>query len=186
MLFDASTSRSRRTCARRSRWWREARGGGASVEGEIEAIKGVEDGIGSDEAAKRQSLEVAVDFIQRSGVDVFAPSIGNAHGVYSPSPRSTPSESRDLVAATRHTDRAARRHRHDRRAVHRPDRARLREGQHLDALKVTFMKSNLEFLRGAEATTSGTRPRCSATCARPSSRWPPATCDTFGSAGKAW
>ena len=64
----------------------EARQYGAHVEGEIESITGVEDGIGSDDEAKRESLEVSLDFIRRTGVDVFAPSIGNAHGVYTSEP----------------------------------------------------------------------------------------------------
>ena len=78
----------------------QARAVGAHVEGEIEAITGVEDGVGSDEVAKRQSLEVAVDFIQRSGVDVFAPSIGNAHGVYVAEPTLDAQRVTDLVEAT--------------------------------------------------------------------------------------
>ncbi len=39
----------------------EARRYGAHVEGEIEGIKGVEDGVGSDEESTRQSLDVALD-----------------------------------------------------------------------------------------------------------------------------
>jgi fructose-bisphosphate aldolase class II len=49
----------------------EARSCGAHVEGEIEAITGVEDDIGSDEEATRQSLPVALDFIRKTGIDVF-------------------------------------------------------------------------------------------------------------------
>jgi len=64
----------------------EARQHGANVEGEIESITGVEDGIGSDTEAKRQSLDVVLDFIERTQVDVFAPSIGNAHGSYKQAP----------------------------------------------------------------------------------------------------
>ena len=45
----------------------EARSYGAHVEGEIEAITGVEDGIGSDEVAQQQSLATAVGFPQRPG-----------------------------------------------------------------------------------------------------------------------
>lgn len=64
----------------------EAHAAGASVEGEIEAITGVEDDHGSDEEAQRQSLEVSMTFIETTGVDVFAPSIGNAHGIYKKAP----------------------------------------------------------------------------------------------------
>ena len=64
----------------------EARAYGAQVEGEIEAITGVEDDHGSDDVSKQQSLEVALDFIDATGIDVFAPSIGNAHGSYKAAP----------------------------------------------------------------------------------------------------
>ena len=64
----------------------EARSYGAQVEGEIEAITGVEDDHGSDEVSKQQSLDVALAFIDATGIDVFAPSIGNAHGSYKAAP----------------------------------------------------------------------------------------------------
>jgi ketose-bisphosphate aldolase len=64
----------------------EARSYGAQVEGEIEAITGVEDDHGSDDVSKQQSLEVALAFIDATGIDVFAPSIGNAHGSYKAAP----------------------------------------------------------------------------------------------------
>jgi fructose-bisphosphate aldolase class II len=64
----------------------EARSHGAQVEGEIEAITGVEDDHGSDEVSKQQSLETALAFIDATGIDVFAPSIGNAHGSYKAAP----------------------------------------------------------------------------------------------------
>src|SRR3954471_18427795 len=78
----------------------EARARGAHVEGEIEGIQGVEDGVGSDAAAHVQSLEVAVDFIRRTGVDCFAPAIGNAHGQYKQAPVLDARRVSDLVAAT--------------------------------------------------------------------------------------
>lgn len=64
----------------------EARQYGAQVEGEIEAITGVEDDHGSDEVAPQQSLDTALNFIDATGIDVFAPSIGNAHGSYKAAP----------------------------------------------------------------------------------------------------
>jgi len=64
----------------------EARQYDAQVEGEIEAITGVEDDHGSDTVAPRQSLDVALAFIDATGIDVFAPSIGNAHGSYTAAP----------------------------------------------------------------------------------------------------
>jgi fructose-bisphosphate aldolase class II len=78
----------------------EARRTGAHVEGEIEGIQGVEDDLGSDAAAAVQSLEVAVDFIKRTGVDCFAPAIGNAHGQYKQAPVLNAQRVSDLVAAT--------------------------------------------------------------------------------------
>jgi fructose-bisphosphate aldolase, class II len=78
----------------------EARRTGAHVEGEIEGIQGVEDDIGSDEASRVQSLEVAVDFIEHTGVDCFAPAIGNAHGQYKQAPTLDAQRVSDLVAAT--------------------------------------------------------------------------------------
>ncbi len=65
----------------------EAHALGAAVEGEIEPIRGVEDGIGSDEPSEAQALDVALDFIRFTGIDCFAPAIGNAHGVYHSEPR---------------------------------------------------------------------------------------------------
>jgi fructose-bisphosphate aldolase class II len=78
----------------------EARRTGAHVEGEIEGIQGVEDDLGSDEAAQIQSLEVAIDFIKNTGVDCFAPAIGNAHGQYKRAPTLDGGRVSDLVAAT--------------------------------------------------------------------------------------
>jgi fructose-bisphosphate aldolase class II len=78
----------------------EARRHGAHVEGESEGIVGVEDDIGSDDPSRLQSLEVAVDFIRTTGVDVFAPAIGNAHGQYKRAPVLDHQRVTDLVEAT--------------------------------------------------------------------------------------
>jgi fructose-bisphosphate aldolase class II len=77
----------------------EARGYGAAVEGEIESITGVEDGVGSDTAAERQDLAVALEFLRTTRVDVFAPAIGNAHGSYKQAPVLDAQRVSDLVAA---------------------------------------------------------------------------------------
>jgi fructose-bisphosphate aldolase, class II len=127
----------------------EARRHGAHVEGEIEGIQGVEDDVGSDEASVRQSIEVAVDFIKRTGVDCFAPAIGNAHGQYKQAPVLNAQRVSDLVAATGIP-----------MALH--GGTGLSDEQFTDliargcakvnistALKETFMKSGLEFLREA-------------------------------------
>jgi fructose-bisphosphate aldolase, class II len=100
VLFDASTltlEENRRQCIEVVG---EASRYGANVEGEIEAIQGVEDGLGSDDASRAASLEAAVDFIKSTGVDIFAPSIGNAHGLYKAPPKLDAQRVSDLVAAT--------------------------------------------------------------------------------------
>lgn len=128
----------------------EARARGAHVEGEIEGIQGVEDDLGSDEAAVLQTLEVAVDFIQRTGVDCFAPAIGNAHGQYASAPVLDAQRVSDLVAATGVP-----------MALHGGTGLSAAQFQDLisrgcakvnisTALKQVYMQSSLEFLRGAE------------------------------------
>ncbi len=78
----------------------EAHALGAAVEGEIEGIQGVEDDIGSDAASTAVPHEVAVRFITETGVDVFAPAIGNAHGLYTAPPVLDAQRVSDLVSAT--------------------------------------------------------------------------------------
>lgn len=164
----------------------EARAVGGHVEGEIEAITGVEDGIGSDEVAERESLEVAVDFIERSGVDVFAPSIGNAHGVYVAEPQLDAQRVTDLVEATNIPI-----------ALH--GGTGMTDEQFKDliargcakvnistALKVTFMKANLDFLRGAEAADKWDPPSQFKDVRAAVTAMAAGFIDKFGSAGKAW
>jgi fructose-bisphosphate aldolase class II len=127
----------------------EARSFGASVEGEIESITGVEDGVGSDEEADRESLPVALEFIRATGIDVFAPAIGNAHGVYRSEPKLDAQRVSDIVAAEPIPI-----------ALH--GGTGMTDAQFADliargcakvnistALKITYMKSNLAFLTEA-------------------------------------
>lgn len=86
VLFDASELPVEENQRQTIEVVKQARAFGASVEGEIEAITGVEDGLGSDSTAKRESLETSLNFIEGTGIDVFAPSIGNAHGTYKTTP----------------------------------------------------------------------------------------------------
>lgn len=86
VLFDASSLPVEENQRQTIEVVAEARSHGAQVEGEIEAITGVEDDHGSDEVSQQQSLETALAFIDATGIDVFAPSIGNAHGTYKASP----------------------------------------------------------------------------------------------------
>lgn len=57
--------------------------GNISVEGELGTVGGVEDQIkiAEDEAALANPIQV-VEFVESTGVDIFAPAIGTAHGVY--------------------------------------------------------------------------------------------------------
>jgi ketose-bisphosphate aldolase len=132
----------------------EAHALGASVEGEIEAITGIEDDHGSDEEAEQQGLSVALEFIRTTGVDVFAPAIGNAHGVYAREPKLNMQKVTDLVEAEPVPI-----------ALH--GGSGMTDAQFTDliargcakvnistAIKMAYMRSNLEFLRGAEERNS--------------------------------
>ena len=99
VLFDASklsVEENKRQCIEVVA---EARRYGAHVEGEIEGFKRTEEMTG-DEAKQVQTLEVAVDFIKATGVDVFAPAIGNAHGMYKTTPTLDSQRVTDIVEAT--------------------------------------------------------------------------------------
>lgn len=54
-----------------------------SVEGELGTVSGVEDQIrvAEDEAALCDP-EQAVEFVERTGVDLLAPALGTAHRIY--------------------------------------------------------------------------------------------------------
>ena len=71
---------------------------GAQVEGEIESVLGVEDGVGSDEAGRVHPVEVSAKFIEATGVYSFAPAIGTAHGLYKSAPELRPERVTELVA----------------------------------------------------------------------------------------
>ena len=57
--------------------------GDISVEGELGTVSGIEDQVkvAEDEAALCNP-EKALEFVDQTGVDIFAPAIGTAHGVY--------------------------------------------------------------------------------------------------------
>jgi ketose-bisphosphate aldolase len=129
----------------------EARRYAAGVEGEIEGIKGVEDGVGSDAEADRKTLEASLDFIRATGIDCFAPAIGNAHGVYKVTPKL---DAERVTAITTAIPVPI--------ALHGGTGLTKEQFQDLiargcakvnisTALKITFMQSNLAFLRDAEA-----------------------------------
>ena len=99
VLFDASklsVEENRRQCIEVVA---EARRFGADVEGEIEGFKRTEEMTG-DEAQHVQSLETVVEFVRETGVDIFAPAIGNAHGTYKTAPTLDAQRVSDIVEAT--------------------------------------------------------------------------------------
>jgi ketose-bisphosphate aldolase len=186
VLFDASRTPVADNLRQTVEVVAEARAVGAHVEGEIEAITGVEDGVGSDEVAGRQSLAVAVDFIERTDVDVFAPSIGNAHGVYAREPKLDTQRVSDLVAATGKPI-----------ALH--GGTGMTDEQFRDliargcakvnistALKVTYMKANLEFLTAAAELDAWDPPSLFRDVRQACVDLATHHIDLFGSAGKAW
>jgi fructose-bisphosphate aldolase class II len=98
VLFDGSGLDVRENTRQTIEVVTEARHYGAAVEGEIETVHGVEDGIGSDEEGEVQPVEVAATFIAETGVDAFAPAIGTAHGLYRRKPELRPERVSELVA----------------------------------------------------------------------------------------
>ena len=75
----------------------EAERHGAQVEGEIESVLGVEDGVGSDEAGEVHPVEVSGEFIEATGIYSFAPAIGTAHGLYKAEPHLMPERVTEIV-----------------------------------------------------------------------------------------
>lgn len=56
---------------------------GATVEGELGTVGGVEDQVAvADDEAQLCDPDKSLEFVERTGVDLFAPAIGTAHGVY--------------------------------------------------------------------------------------------------------
>ena len=57
--------------------------GNISVEGELGTVGGVEDQIKvAEDEAQLANPKQSIEFVERTGVDIFAPAIGTAHGVY--------------------------------------------------------------------------------------------------------
>jgi len=164
----------------------EARSYGASVEGEIESITGVEDDLGSAEESRRESLPVALDFIRTTGIDVFAPAIGNAHGVYRSEPKLDSQRVSDIVAEQSIPI-----------ALH--GGTGMTDAQFTDliargcakvnistALKVTYMQANLDFLRGAEERDNWDPPSLFTAVRTAVIDMAASHMHRFGSVGRAW
>ena len=186
VLFDAHELEVEDNLAQTTEVVAEARARGAHVEGEIEGIQGVEDGIGSDEATKLHTLEVAVDFITRTGVDCFAPAIGNAHGQYSAAPVLDHQRVSDLVEATGVP-----------MALHGGTGMSDEQFQDLisrgcakvnisTALKEAYMKAGLEHLKNAEARDKWDPPTLFTAQKDAVQAMAAQHMRTFGSSGKAW
>jgi len=57
--------------------------GNISVEGELGTVSGVEDQVRvAEDEAELCDPEQAMAFVEQTGIDIFAPAIGTAHGVY--------------------------------------------------------------------------------------------------------
>jgi fructose-bisphosphate aldolase class II len=59
----------------------------AAVEGEVVAVAGVEDGMGSEEEGGLPPIEKELEFIADTGIYCYAPPIGTAHGFYKAEPK---------------------------------------------------------------------------------------------------
>lgn len=163
----------------------EARRYGAHVEGEIESITGQEDGIGSDEESRQQTAGVTLAYLRATGVDVFAPAIGNAHGRYKRAPILDFQRVTDLVAAHPIP-----------MALH--GGSGLSDEQFKDlisrgcakvnistALKEVYMQSSLAYLKTAEAADKWDPPSLFAPVGKAVREMTIGYAQVFGSAGKA-
>jgi len=74
---------------------------GASVEGEVVPVAGVEDGVGSETEGDLLPLEQELAFIKETGIYCYAPPIGTAHGFYKAAPTIRYDRMQQLVEATR-------------------------------------------------------------------------------------
>jgi len=186
VLFDASALPVEENLRQTKEVVAEARRHGAHVEGEIEGIKGVEDDVGSDEEADRQSLPVALAFIRSTGIDCFAPAIGNAHGMYASEPKLDAQRVSDIVTAEPIPI-----------ALH--GGSGMTDAQFSDlisrgcakvnistALKRRFMKANLAFLRDAEVADAWDPPSLFRAVRAEIVDLAADHMRRFGSEGKAW
>ena len=98
VLFDASKLSYEENLAQTRELVVAAHGIGVAVEGELEAIAGVEDGIGDERGGAVVALDKALAFMRHTGVDSFAPAIGTAHGVYKGPPKINFARVSEIVA----------------------------------------------------------------------------------------
>lgn len=99
VLFDASHLSYEENLAQTTAIVRLAHHCGVAVEGELESVPGVEDGVGSEHGSREVPLDLALRFVRATGIDSFAPAIGTAHGVYREAPRINFQRVAEIVAA---------------------------------------------------------------------------------------
>jgi ketose-bisphosphate aldolase len=99
VLFDASKLTYEENLTQTKQVVEAAHARGVAVEGELEAVRGVEDGIGSEAEGGVVPLDKAVAFIRATSIDSFAPAIGTAHGVYKGAPKINFQRVAEIVAA---------------------------------------------------------------------------------------
>ena len=99
VLFDASKLNYEDNLRQTKEVVAMARKVGAAVEGELEAVHGVEDGVGSDQQGELVPLDKCVEFLEQTGIDAFAPAIGTAHGLYKSAPKIDFDRVRKIVQA---------------------------------------------------------------------------------------
>jgi fructose-bisphosphate aldolase class II len=99
VLFDASKLTYEENIAQTKAVVELAHKHGVAVEGELEAIKGVEDGVGDEYGGPIVALDKAVAFIRETGIDSFAPAIGTAHGLYKGTPKINFQRVSEILAA---------------------------------------------------------------------------------------
>jgi len=100
VLFDASNRDMAQAEKETAEVVAEAHAKGVEVESEIENILGVEDGVGSDVALHAYTVAQLVDIATATGVDLLAPQLGTAHGMYKTRPVLRPDRVEELVKLT--------------------------------------------------------------------------------------
>ncbi len=99
VLFDASKLSYEDNMAQTREVVELAHKHGVAVEGELEAVKGVEDGVGDEYGGAVVALDKAVAFIRETKIDSFAPAIGTAHGLYKGTPKINFQRVSEIIAA---------------------------------------------------------------------------------------
>lgn len=100
VLFDASSYDLPQARALTAKVVAHAHERGAHVESEIENIVGVEDGVGSDVIVHAYTDEELVEVAHETGVDMIAPQLGTAHGLYKGRPTLLPQRVEKLRTMT--------------------------------------------------------------------------------------